>query len=137
MIEKTKDMEQYYYSDFAEISYDASYGYISYIWKTPPTPDEFKLGCEKLLLAIQHFKCGKAMVDTRQMGAIQDEVLEWMTSDWMVRAAANGYESVAVIVPIDIFASLAVNEIIDRVNDRVVHHNFDDKEEALDWIRKQ
>lgn len=128
-------MEIYSDCEFANITYHHEDHFILYKWKTSPTQAEFKVGCENLLAAIQYYKCGRSLIDTRQMGAVHPDVVEWMTSDWIARAATKGYTHAAVILPVDIFASMSVDEIVTRVNDLVTHRNFDNVQKAIFWIK--
>ena len=128
-------MDLYNNTEFANITYHHEDHFILYKWKPPPTQEEFKAGCESLLSAIQHYKCGRSLVDTRQMGAVHPDVVEWLTSDWMTRAAAKGYTHSAIILPADIFASVSVDEIVARVNNLVIYRNFDNVQNAIFWIK--
>lgn len=127
----------FFKKDYVRISYDDSAHIIIHEWLIPPTEEEFKAGCEQLIEAMLHFKTGKVVVDTRGQGVLVPELMEWMTTDWAPRGAAAGYSHGAIILPTDVFTQLSVDEIMETVSELGVSRNFDDMENAIDWIRSQ
>jgi hypothetical protein len=71
------------------------------------TKTQFRESGENLLAAIQHYRCGKCIVDNEHLGAIHPDVVGWMTS-----------------------ACLAMNN--NRISKLITRRNFDNIEKAIE-----
>ncbi|UII34066.1 hypothetical protein LVD17_09595 [Fulvivirga ulvae] len=130
-------MELYFESDYVRICYESSWHYVALQWLTPPTNEEFRDGCERMLAAIKHYGVKKTLVDARQQGAIHPDLIEWMDKVWAAQAIDLGYRHCAVITPTDVFASFALDEITQMSKRTLVKTEYFDKEEkAIEWLKQ-
>ncbi|HEY9004716.1 hypothetical protein [Ohtaekwangia sp.] len=131
-------MQVYFEKEYATISYDNTTHAITIDWKVRPFSSEFRTGLESLLKAMEHFKTGKVIADTRNLGTLAIEDQDWSANDWTAMALEAGYYSdIAIIVPSDVYDKMAIDDVMARVEGSSLKVGyFDERESAAAWIKQ-
>lgn len=124
----------YFDKDYATISYDANNHLLVGSWKMPPLPNEFRTYMETLISAMEHFKTGKLIADTSNMGTLNLTDQEWAATDWTSRAIKAGYSHVAILLPTDVFSQMAIEDTMNDMVGPVAFSYFDNMESAIIWM---
>ena len=124
----------FFKESYADITYEQSAGYLKIDWLASPTSREFRTGMNKLIEAMQTYKTGKLLTDSRKLGAISEEDQVWSSGEWAVRATQVGYEKLAIIISKDIFSKMSVEDIMNNVSEGVSFQYFENGQSAEVWL---
>ncbi len=126
---------------FVEIEYDQSLNIISLKWLTSPSSQEFRMGMNHLITILQAYPTGTLLTDTTHLGALSEEDQTWSYTEWLEQAVTYGYDTLVLIISPDIFAQMAVEEIMAQANaatqGRIVNQYFDNEQDARAWIKQR
>jgi hypothetical protein len=128
-------MRGYFDNEFVNIEYNANYTFIVLRWKITPSSDDFRQGLHILLLAMQHFKTGKVVVDATLLGTLSLEDQEWSITAWTNKAVRVGYSHQATVVPRDIFLKMHRSETLTSIG-ILTFAVFDSFQDAVGWIEQ-
>jgi hypothetical protein len=128
-------MRGYFENDFVNIEYNENYTFIVLTWKTSPSSSDFRQGLHTLLLAMQHFKTGKVIVDATLLGVLSPEDQEWSVTSWANKAVRAGYSYQATIIPKDIFMKMPQQEARTHIG-ILTFAVFDSPEDAVCWMEQ-
>ncbi len=89
--------------------------------------------------ALARRKWDKALIDQRAMAPLSPSEQAWMATEWLPRAVTEGgYRYGAVLVAHDVFARLAMNELVLSTRDLPhTYRTFEAEETALDWLLEE
>ena len=132
-------MKVYFETDFITIDYNEEHNAILQRWLIPPLSTEFREGLNTVIRAMEHFKTGKWVSDTCELGTVAVEDQEWIIADWLPRALEAGYSQIALIMPSEIsldaeLSQFSVEEVVEAAGDPVPTAYFHNLESALTWI---
>jgi len=89
--------------------------------------------------ALNRRQWNKILVDQRSMAPFSATEQDWMASEWLPRAVnEHGYRYGAVLVANDVFARLAMNQLV--MATRTLAHTyrtFEAEEAAVAWLAQQ
>jgi hypothetical protein len=126
---------------FFEAEYDQSLNTIVSNWLTLPSSQEFRTGMNHLITMLQEHPTGTLLTDTTNLGAINEEDQVWSYTEWLEQALVAGYDTLVLIMSSDIFAQMAVEDIMEQANaatkGRVVNQYFDNEQDARAWIKQR
>lgn len=128
-------MKSYYDTDYVSICYSEDAHAIVCEWRIPLMSDEFRMGMGHFLSAIEHFKTGKIIIDTRLSGTLHPNDQYWAVTEWTEKALRIGYSHVAFLMAEDIYSRMAVEDGVEQIRMKVTVSYFDSPEEALAWIK--
>lgn len=128
-------MRGYFENDFVSIEYNADYTFIVLKWKTTPSSSDFRQGLHILLLAMQHFKTGKVVVDATLLGVLSSEDQEWSNTSWTNKAVRAGYSHQATVIPNNVFMKMPQQETLCHIG-ILTFSVFDSLEEAIRWMEQ-
>jgi hypothetical protein len=128
-------MRVYFDNDFVNIEYNTDYTFIVLKWKIAPCSDDFRQGLHTLLLAMQHFKTGKVVVDASQLGTLSSEDQEWSVTSWANKAVRAGYSHQATVVSKDIFSKIPKSERLTNIG-ILTFAVFESFEDAIRWMEQ-
>ncbi|HEY9004714.1 hypothetical protein [Ohtaekwangia sp.] len=128
-------MQVYFETDFVTIGYNRVVQAVIMAWKTPPLSSEFRETLNTLLTATIHFKTGKVIADSRNFGVMAIEDQEWSAA-WGPVASEKGCSHMAIIMPEDVYAKMAINDAADYAKQLLTTAYFDSMEKAVQWIAK-
>jgi hypothetical protein len=128
-------MRRYLDNDFLNIEYNADHTFIVLKWKISPSSNDFRQGLHTLLLAMQHFKTGRVVVDTTLLGPLSPEDREWSVTSWTNKAVRAGYSHQATIVTKDIFLMMPRSETLTSIG-VLTFAVFDSLENAVAWMQQ-
>ena len=81
------------------------------------------------------------MTGTTNLGAINEEDQVWSYTDWLEQALEAGHNTLVLIMFPDIFAQMAVEDVMEQANaatkGHVVNQYFDNMQDALAWIKQR
>lgn len=82
------------------------------------------------------------LADSRGLGALAKEDLEWLDSDWNVRAASKGLETMAFIVPSSAFGEMTVKSYTTAIksgnsSSEILTQMFQSVEDAKEWYKER
>lgn len=105
-------------------------------WEFMVDDNFFRQGMEKLIVMMKEHKTGKILSNVTQLGPLSNEDQEWTVFDWLPRAEAIGYNSIANVIAEDIFGKMAIENIMDNAADKSAAKTnyFDDEEKAIEWL---
>jgi hypothetical protein len=86
--------------------------------------------------ALARHRWSKALIDQREMAPYTPAELDWMTNDWLPGAVREcGYRYGAALVAHDVFARLAMNQLV-LANRSLAHvyRMFESETEATEWL---
>jgi 3D (Asp-Asp-Asp) domain-containing protein len=90
---------------------------------------------------LQEQPTGTLLTDTTNLGAINEEDQVWSYTEWLEQALVAGYDTLVLIMSSDIFAQMAVEDIMEQANaatkGRVVNQYFDNEQDARAWIKQR
>jgi len=125
---------------FFEAEYDQSLNVIVAKWLTFTSSQEFRTGMNHLITMLKEYPTGTLLTDTTHLGAIGEEDQVWSYTEWLEQALVAGYDTLVVIMSSDIFAQMAVEDIMEQANaateGRVVNQYFDNEQDARAWIKQ-
>ena len=115
-------------------------GYLRLEYRSGPrTVDQFRALLTHTAQALGRRHWSKILVDQRQMAPYNPVEQDWMTNEWLPRAVSeNGYRHGAVLVAHDVFARLAMNQLM--LASRGLSHvyrTFESESEATAWLAVQ
>jgi hypothetical protein len=132
---KTNNMQPYFDRDYATITFDANSNSLIGSWKMPPLSHEFRTYMEALLSAMEHFKTGRVVANTKKMGTLHPDDQEWASIEWTNRAVAHGYSHAAILLPGDVYSQMAVEDTMNAAVGVLTFSYFENMESALQWIK--
>jgi hypothetical protein len=82
------------------------------------------------------------LADSRGLGALTKEDIEWLDKDWNVRAAARGMENMAFIVPSSAFGEMTVKSYTTAIENgnsssEIFTQMFKSVEDAKQWYKEK
>ncbi|OGX85607.1 hypothetical protein [Hymenobacter glacialis] len=100
---------------------------------------QFRALLTHLAQALARRKWEKILVDQRSMAPFSATEQDWMTNEWLPRAVReSGYRYGAVLVAHDVFARLAMNQLV--MATRTLTHTyrtFEAEDAAVTWLVQQ
>ncbi len=89
--------------------------------------------------ALNRRQWAKVLVDQRSMAPFSATEQDWMTNEWLPRAVAeHGYRYGAVLVANDVFARLAMNQLMLATRPLAhTYRTFEAEEAAVAWLAQQ
>ncbi len=126
-----------YQSKFLEINYFADNQLIEATWLPETTNmnvEEYKIEFLNLLSLFATRNINKLIADQKKLFfMVVPEVQEWVNKNIFVKMPPI---NLAVVLPEDIIAQLAVEQLLDEQESKIVFKTkfFDDKEKAKAWI---
>ena len=119
------------------------------IWEEPegylrleyrPGPREtvpFRALLTHVAQALSRRKWAKILVDQREMVPFSASEQDWMTDEWLPHAVAeHGYRYGAVLVATNVFARLAMNQLMMATRSLPhTYRTFETEETAVAWLR--
>lgn len=90
-------LNQVYYRDFVEISFDTNNNWLHANWNGYQSDASVKEGCELILEALTRFNVSKVLNDNRQVLGIWTGVADWLARNWFPRMRAAGMKRFALI----------------------------------------
>lgn len=128
-------MQTYFEEDYLKIGFDKIHNILIVIWKLAPSLSEYNSTLNSLLSDLIHFKTGKIVVDTTCLSILHTDNHQWFSGEWPDRALQAGYSHLAVVLPPDVFKQMPQEETMRQVS-HLTYAYFDNREIALDWIKK-
>lgn len=97
---------------------------------------QFRAILTHLVQALARHRWSKALIDQRAMAPYSPAELDWMSNEWLPRAVREyGYRFGAALVAHDVFARLAMNQLV--MGNRGLPHTyrtFEAESDALAWL---
>lgn len=117
------------------ISYDDDAECIIMTWKTYASSQQLRLIYERFLELVIKKKVKKAISDTRLMVMLSAEDQMWIVEELVPRLQAAGLRYSAIIVPLNHFAMMGVDNVVKMVGqDEIQTKYFKTVEDALNWF---
>lgn len=107
------------------------------VWTGPfGSQANFRSGVEKVVEVLIEKKYSKWLADLRNMEGSWDSSREWMLKVLMPKAIKAGLTAEAIVLPKDVFARLSTQDTIVKLHTYQLRQ-FDDWQEAREWLKKQ
>lgn len=81
--------------------------------------------------------CAKLLNDHRELVGTFVEANEWIQTVWTPLVMAEGLRSIGQVVSPDVFGHLAIEDLKNRIGDKLDIYLFNDLQEAKHWLRAQ
>ena len=130
-------MQPYFEKEFLSIEHDKRNAIVVMKWKSNPTSEEYRLGLNTLLFAMQQFKTGRVIMDTVQLGEVTSEDRQWSASTWTNMAVRSGYSHQATIVSAEDFSKLPAEDVASKEVGILLFATFDNHQAAHDWMNTE
>ncbi len=105
-------------------------------WGLKIDENEFRQGMNDLIELMRENETGKILSNNVNMKALSDADQKWSVEDWLPRALAVGYSTIAIIVPPNLFGKMAVEDVLNNASEvspiRIQY--FEDEERAKLWL---
>jgi hypothetical protein len=125
----------YFENDYAIVRWDVSSKSIVLVWHKFAPSEKFRLVLDKLIEAMDHYKSGRILADTRNQGVITVVDQNWTNQDWYPRALNVGYCKIGVVLPKSIITQMSINRIMkETAHPELTENYFETLEEARTWL---
>ena len=132
MVESVNKMNQVFH--YVDISY-VKRGIFYQSWVGYRTTNQFKSVLEGHVYQIfEQYKCKSSLIDSTKMSGSFDEANDWLAGYYMPKLVLLGLRNVAVVLPQNVFAQLAV-ESWDKKIGGFTSRNFGSINDALNWLK--
>jgi hypothetical protein len=84
-------------------------------WQSPASSSELRAAVEAGIVTLAENRGTRWCADCRALGPISVEDQAWLDRDWFPRAFAAGLERMAIVLPYEVLAKTAVEDIVERV----------------------
>jgi hypothetical protein len=120
------------------IYFDNDADFVVMEWAGYATSAQFREGTEYMLQVLKENNATKVLADIRDMVLIGIEDQHWLDNNFLPRAIQAGFTSIAMIKPLHYFNKVAVESISYKVDrDKLAINFFDNREEAIAWLRQR
>lgn len=127
--------ETHYESEYLEVEYDPELDAVRMQWKQFVSGDPFREGLDRGLELLRERGAANWYADLRQLGAVDQDDQEWSNEEWFPRALEAGVQNMAIVRPESVVAEMSVDNIMQEVEETgLVTYNFDDPDEAEEWL---
>jgi hypothetical protein len=92
-------------------------------------------GGNKLLEMIQENPCAKLLNSNKNVIGSWDMALEWAENEWAPHMRAAGLRYLAQVVPASIYATLTIENLIQRIDESFEIRTFEEDGQAEAWLR--
>ena len=113
-------------------------GYLRLEYKPNPRETvQFRAILTHTAQALSRRQWANILVDQRQMAPFDPVEQAWMTNEWLPNAVReHGYRFGAALVAHDVFARLAMNQLVMASRDLPhTYRTFEDESSALTWLK--
>ena len=132
MIESINKMNSVFH--YIDLSYTKQ-GILFHGWVGFRTTEQLKGVLDGHFMDVfKQYKCKNSLVESSKMNGSFDDANEWMATIFMPRLIGMGLKNVAVVLPQNIFAQIAVEGWDRRING-FLSRNFGSVNDALTWLK--
>lgn len=133
-IEET-EIDVYSRTDVATIGWDRELDAVVLQWHDFAPSNTFREKMNACLELLEEVGGNKLYADARDQGPISDEDKQWSVADWAARADAAGLDYLVIVYPESVIAKMAVDTVIEQVDDGIERNITDDLEGGRHWLR--
>jgi hypothetical protein len=104
-------------------------------WRKLASADEYKAGYEKFLELIHKENTTRWMLNFQQGKKIGVAEQTWTIQEWFPRAMQTNVQKIGIVISTDIFAQIAVRNIVNSITS--IGHKvafFDKEDDAKNWL---
>jgi hypothetical protein len=134
----TSETESVLYSEAEfHLSYDASIPCVVMVWRGYHTSESFREKNEQVLALIRETRATRILCDIERFVLISSADQIWLNGDWLPRAMVAGLRFCAMVTPVYLFNQVAVQSVMDRIDERVLRVDFFDSASAARlWLHR-
>ena len=126
----------YFQAPFVKISWDEAIKAVCLEWQGQTYGENLKKGLNTGLKLLAEKKAEKWLADTEKLGVFGKADEEWINTDWYPRILNSGLKHMAIIIPKNALARIAVNSQMSKVPGTMLEMAyFDNQETARAWLR--
>jgi hypothetical protein len=92
-------------------------------------------GGYQLLEMMKAKSCAKLLNSNKNVIGSWDMALEWAENEWAPQMRAAGLRFLAQVVPSSIYASLTIENLIQRIDDTFEIRTFEEEADAEAWLQ--
>ena len=126
----------FFYEDFISIEFPEPYKWIVVDWKGYQTEQSVKDGCEKILEAINTYKCTKVLNDNTNVVGIWTPASHWVGTNWLPRVGQSGIRDFAWIYYQSAMSRVSTDEAIKHTSAADLVRTFETVDEAKKWLER-
>ncbi len=127
-------IESYSRTDVATVGWDEELNAVVLRWHGFAASEYFREKMDLCIELLEELGANKMYADAREQGAISDEDKRWSVADWAGRAEAAGLEHLVIVYPESVVAKMAVDAVIEQVDDGIEREITDDLAGGRAWI---
>jgi hypothetical protein len=104
-------------------------------WSGYATSSQFREGTELMLESVKENNSTKVLADIRDMTIIGMDDQQWLEKDFLPRAIAAGFKTLAIIWPVSYFNKVAIETISYKVDkEKLTISFFDNQRSAKEYL---
>ncbi|HEY8937539.1 MAG TPA: hypothetical protein VIM65_20075 [Cyclobacteriaceae bacterium] len=129
-------MQNYFEKDYVSVRYNKANHIIISSWLIPPTSTEFREGMNATIKALEHFKTGKVIWDTYQLGVLHPDDQHWAATEHYNNALKVGYSHAVLLIPEDILTQMSIDDTVSQVQNLIPINYSPTMEAAVEWLKQ-
>jgi len=132
-------LKTFYTSDYCDIFHNEELNIVQTEWKGKTLAgEEFRKILNKMIDALRETQSRIILADARRMEMIWKEDREWIVKEWCPNAVKAGFRCQALIVTDDSYNDLALKQILEHYDDKVVETGyFTSYHDAFEWVKNK
>lgn len=116
------------------LTFDSVLRCIELTWRGYATDLQIRYIHEVVLVLLRNHGLSKLLCDNTRLPTFGQDILAWITSDWMPRAKSAGLRAAAATESTSVFASRSLHQLVDTASAAWAVGFFDDADKARDWL---
>jgi hypothetical protein len=103
-------------------------------WLGVQSVETVKEGGYRLLEMMKERPCAGLLNSNKEVVGSWDMALEWAESEWAPRMRAAGLRHLAQVVPSNVYATLTIERLIQRIDKEFEIRTFEEEADAEAWL---
>ncbi len=128
------ELDVYSQTDVATVGWDHELEAVVLQWHDFAASDHFREKMNMCIELLEKVGGNKIYADARDQGPINDEDKQWSVVDWASRADAAGLDYLVIVYPESVIAKMAVDTVIEQVDDDIERNITDDVDGGRSWL---
>ncbi len=121
-------------TDVGTVGWDDELDAVLLRWHGFASSESFRAHMRLCIELLEATGANKMYADARDQGPISDEDKLWSITEWASQADDAGLDALVVVYPESVIAKMAVDSVMEQVEDDIDRLITDDVEEGREWL---
>ncbi|MFA9415938.1 hypothetical protein [Natrinema sp. HArc-T2] len=121
-------------TDVGTVGWDDELDAVLLRWHGFATSESFRAHMRLCIELLEATGANKMYADARDQGPINDEDKLWSITEWASQADDAGLDALVIVYPESVIAKMAVDSVMEQVEDDIDRLITDDVEEGREWL---